>query len=615
MVTYVAMKTPTYLPRLPFSIIPLLLLFIIWAIYLFSIRLTHMHTDEYLVYYQTRATLADAFQHQTYQDVHPPLWFTFFWFWRQFVGISEFAGRMQAILFSMITLSLVYRIGRDWFGARRYGVLAMALLGVSSYHVAYALEIRPYALTMLLAALSMLCFGRWLRLRERRWALAWGAVAGLMLYVHYFTAFLSIAQAIYLLVAVRPTRRVLTQFAQAVLVGAAIWLPWLPFFIGQVTLLRSVANAEALGYASGLGTSQTTALTSPETISRFVMLLTNGAPLVYALLLGLGILLLGRKGKWWLALTWALGVPTLALLVNLVAAVFTPRYYAHVTPGLALAAGAGLARLSQLPRFSRLAWTLGAAAVVVLGIQLPSTLPNRPPLRDIYQTLSRQSAADAAVYMSAATRGDGWSDWQMQQYLSPALYNNQLASLESPLPRNIWYLSAAWFDDDVQAEFRALEQTHPLQTVLGDCNRQWCFLAQLMQAPPNNRPQVFGDGIGFYGVDIDHAAADGITARLWWRADAPIPLDYSIGAQLLDTSGALVAQSDGAINHYGSEIVQTSGMQAGQIYIDHRTLTPAAPLPDGDYQLMIVIYQSWDGTRLTLPDGSDSIIAAEVTIP
>ena len=189
-----------------------------------------------------------------------------------------------------------------------------------------------------------------------------------------------------------------------------------------------------------------------------------------------------------------------------------------------------------------------------------------------------------------------------------------MTTLDGDLPRRVWYITSDWFEGDTQARFHALEQSHPLQTVLGDCTRYWCFLSQLMEAPPNATPEVFGGQIGFYGADIDEADRDHVRARLWWKADSPVPLDYSIGLQMLDGDGRLVAQSDGAIYQYAAATVQTSQMEPGQIYIDFRNLTPTDTLPAGEYRLLVVVYQSWDGTRLTVGDGRDAVEAGEVSL-
>ena len=111
----------------------LALIYAIFALLIVGIRITYMHPDEYLVYFFTRRDLSFLFYVLADTDVHPPLWFSSFWAWWHLVGDSEFAGRIFSILLTTITLSIVYQLGRKWFDAPRYGLFAMALLGVNAY--------------------------------------------------------------------------------------------------------------------------------------------------------------------------------------------------------------------------------------------------------------------------------------------------------------------------------------------------------------------------------------------------------------------------------------------------------------------------------------------------
>ncbi|MFN8447287.1 MAG: glycosyltransferase family 39 protein [Anaerolineae bacterium] len=208
---------------------------------------TQMYSDETLVYEFTRLDLPYTVTYLGEQDVHPPLWFSLFWAWRHLVGDSEFAGRMQACLFSLLTLAMTYRIGRDWFGRARYGWFALALLGTNAYFLTYALDIRPYALVMLLGSVSMWVFERWLRLGTRRLALAYAVVTALMFYVHYFSRFLVIAQMIYFLLR-RPSRRMITQAAGVGLFALVLCTPWLPSFANQVGHLHQLAQSAGNAY-------------------------------------------------------------------------------------------------------------------------------------------------------------------------------------------------------------------------------------------------------------------------------------------------------------------------------------------------------------------------------
>jgi hypothetical protein len=378
-------------------------------------------------------------------------------------------------------------------------------------------------------------------------------------------------------------------------------------------------NEEA-GAARGIaGVSVSTLPTTPETIGILIDNATNGLSWLYGLLLLIGLVLLWRRRPYWLVLAWAVLMPAVYLLANLIASVYVPRYVAYLTLGLAVALAAAITAL--MARIPQRAYR-GVASLLVVGVvganlaTFAAQVPPRIPYRTIYGELSALSKPDDALLMVPAPIIEGFITWQLDHYLALPLHERiTVAPDEATGARRLWFITNDWFGDGVQDTFRAIEQTHPLQTVLGDCNRYWCYLAQLMEAPPSDDAQVFGDGIGFYGADIDEASTERISVRLWWRVESAVLEDYSISVQLLDNSGVLVAQNDAAINHYGTEVIQTSQLQPQQIYIDHRMLTPSAPLPVGEYRLVVVVYQSWDGARLRLTDGADYVEAGQITIP
>jgi hypothetical protein len=91
-------------------------------------------------------------------------------------------------------------------------------------------------------------------------------------------------------------------------------------------------------------------------------------------------------------------------------------------------------------------------------------------------------------------------------------------------------------------------------------------------------------------------------------------IDYSMSLRLLDADGNLVTQADGPINHYAAEVVNTSQLQPGRIYVDFRSLELSTPLSTGKYQLELVVYDWRDNTRLLLPDGSDYLSLKDIQI-
>jgi hypothetical protein len=606
-------------------------MFIVFAVAAFqihSIHSTYMREDEEIAYRSTQYDLGYAVRFQVERDVQAPLWFASFWMWQQLMSDSEFMGRIYSIFLSTITMAMVYQIGRRWFGAARYGLCAMIALGVNAFFFIYSLEIRPYALVMLVATTSMWFFRRWLERRTWRAAILYGLTLALMLYVHYFLGFLIVIQVLCFLwfIWLREgadgdgSLQFIRQGGVAGLVGLAVWLPWLPVFVGQIqTLQRIEGTAER-----GIGIANTTEPTTVEAIVRLVNVTTNGQPGLYALFLIPGLFYFWRKRNYWLTLLWGLGVPIIALLINLIASVYTQRYVTYLSVGLALAVGAGLgAILSRNPvkntgyRVAKSLGIAGLAGFVALNLWgMPSQLPVHTPFRDLLGDMSAAAKPGDVVFFDHADTSDNFFQWQFRHYLSDDLQENSFTGIEQVRDeRRIWHVTAHWFDDEVRANFTEIERTHPRQMGFGRCDLEWCYLIQLMESPPLDEAISFGEAMTFWGVDVDGVTRESISTRLWWRMTQTPELNYSMSLQLLDGSGALVAQFDGPIHNYGQAIVETSQLAPGQIYVDHRSIPVPPELSSGEYRLVLVVYQPWDGVRLTLADGSDTLILDTIVVP
>jgi hypothetical protein len=333
--------------------------------------------------------------------------------------------------------------------------------------------------------------------------------------------------------------------------------------------------------------------------------------------------------RWWgyrLALLWGIGVPTIALALNLIASVYTQRYINYLSVGLAMAVGAGLVISGELlqkilnRRDNKNATTISVFVlvgfVVVSLWALPSQLPtDRIPYRDLLKSLSAAAQAGDVIFFDHADNNDNFAQWQYRHYLTPELLDNAVSNkARATDARRIWHITSHWFEEEVRANFADIEWTHPRQGGFGNCDLNWCYLIQLMEAPPWDEPTVFGEDVAFWGIDVDGVNWNEIQARLWWRVEQVQELNYSMSLQLLDATGGLVAQVDGPINHYDTEVVETSQLEPGRVYIDHRAIPLPPDLQPGEYRLALVVYQSWDGVRLILADGSDTLMVQTITM-
>src|SRR3954452_17947167 len=154
-------------------------------------------------------------------EATPPLYFALAWLWAHVFGDSEAGLRSLSALFGVLTVPVAYLIGRD-ICSRRAGVIAAAFAAFSPALIWYSQEARSYALMVLLCALSLLFFVRALgETRPRPYAL-WALAVALALLTHYFSLFISIPEAVVLLL-LAPNRRAAIAATGGVLaVGVAV---------------------------------------------------------------------------------------------------------------------------------------------------------------------------------------------------------------------------------------------------------------------------------------------------------------------------------------------------------------------------------------------------------
>lgn len=560
----------------------------------------HMRPDEYLTLTNMEGSFEAAMTRLATLNNQAPLWWINSWVWQQGIGTEEFVGRYNSLLFSMLTLAIVYQLGKSWFGSPRHGQFAIVVLAVNSLFITYALEMRMYALAMLATALSMHLFWGWLRRPTLLRSVAYGISTAVLLYTHYYLAFVVMTQVIYFLVFESRSLSRLLQGVAAAIAGLLAWLPGAIILFGQLRFINFAASG---------GLNNPTLPTNRETLSELLLMSTSGQLLVYGALLLLSMVFFWRLRAYWLGLAWLILAAGIVLLLNTQLALYNVRYISFLAPAIGLVIGAALAQLPVHWRWLALAGVCGMS-LMSFAAQLPDRQPVRHVLRDV---LAQAQAGDALFAYEHGT--EGLLVYQLDSYLSPELIANRAFTLEEAREaRRVWFLSTTSFSEEMRQTFASLEETHRLSFVTGDCSSQWCYLAQLLIAPPMREPVVFGGEIGFYGAEVTQTP-DAIDALLWWSAEAIPSQDYSVSLQLLDEAEMLVAQVDQQIQEASdSPPIPTSQMQIGGTYQDSRMLS-LADVPAGEYQLRVLVYRWQDGTRLTLADGRDHYPIDTITIP
>ena len=156
----------------------------------------------------------------------PPLWYALAWIDFRIFGDGALALRFPSAIAGVLSVPVVWALTSELAGraaaGRRAAFLAAAIVAVDPLFIWYSQEARAYALFVLFAALSMLCFVRLLNEPTRGRALAFALSGALALLSHYFAVFLLVPMALWLLWDSRMRRLVLPALAAIAVVGLAL---------------------------------------------------------------------------------------------------------------------------------------------------------------------------------------------------------------------------------------------------------------------------------------------------------------------------------------------------------------------------------------------------------
>jgi 4-amino-4-deoxy-L-arabinose transferase-like glycosyltransferase len=136
---------------------------------------------------------------------------------------------------------------------------------------------------------------------------------------------------------------------------------------------------------------------------------------------------------------------------------------------------------------------------------------------------------------------------------------------------------------------------------------------------PNQLDADLGDQVVLLGYDVDKLAAvqgEAVNVTLYWVAQAPVPVDYTVFLHLAAATGPPHAQDDCQPQRGG---YPTSFWDVGEVVVDMHTILIPPDLPSGEYPLVAGVYLLETGQRLhwLAPDGEvqgDAVPLAMVTV-
>ncbi len=562
-------------------------------------------------------------------DVHPPLYYYLFKSWLG-LGAHELLLRFLSVIFGVATIPLAFVTARAWTrtgadGAKSevVGLLAAFVTMLSPFLLYYSQVARMFSLCAALGLLAGYCLLKAVDTGALRFYAGFVLSATAAIYTFYYTALVLAALLIYALI-LRPNRW--RHWLASALAVALLYMPWLYFAVPP--MLERVGSRTGFT-VSGAAPWRLLA----DGLFGLVFAYGSGWVAVYAVLL----LFLAAIALAWMRrdslrlLMLPLMVTALTLLAVSVGAgahMFAARYLISASPFLALWIAWSIAALSRRARW------LGALALLIL---VASTIPTirtyvyeKPyevseafdPQAD-HRFLQDKVLPDDVVFYNVLSlaghyqrfRAPDDAEWSYVLRWDPVIEPLEPALNARVLPaadrhRRLWF---ALYKGTVGANFELkqwLDQN--LFPAFGQWREDVLYLAYLPAAAPMIRQEagvVFGQRIVLRAVEFtSRVEPDGaVTVRLVWQAVEEIAQNYKVFVHLYTEGGRLVAQHDAVpVN----ELRPTWDWAPGEEVVDrHGLLVPAGvaePL-----RLVVGLYDPEDGTRLTLPDGSDH---AEISV-
>lgn len=583
----------------------------------FGLRVHHLTTqsfwmDEGYTYHISVWKASDILRATFGVEPNPPLYYLLIHYWIQVVGTTMFSYRFVSVLPSVLTIALVYRLGRDLFTPPiAFG--AALLAAVSPYLIWYAQEARAFALLACLATASLLAVWRASRRGGvGRWVVA-AVLLTLTLYTHFYGVFvLGAALAFVLLDSIRSRPWRSLWLPAGAFVGPVVaYLPW---------IVANLHTGKDWRPPVGLVTIAGDSLTSfthggflRGAVGEAVVVGEVGAVVAYLVTIVRQQKAARRAG---LLVASALILPTFAVAaLSVVQPIFSTRYVIGQAPVYYLAVAAGLAALLQ--RSPRLAGPLYLVLVALslAGVLIADGDPRfrKEDFRGAASYLANRTTSSDAILVAA-----GYVLYPFSYYFHGA---GQITPLMSGFDRagvtiapliqgrdRVWLLLS--HDDQVDPNDQLhhwLAARYPeVSEAFPAGGRIYGYRIQYQRDDVPSRAArldvLYGGSIELAGATADsgisptddefHPPSNWVHVTLYWRDLIAVTQNDRVSVRLVDQRGVWgesLARSNDAFAFY-----PTSRWKLGQVIVEDVDVNLNPVTPPGPYNLEV---------RLLGPDG------------
>jgi len=170
-------------------------------------------------------------------------------YWMQIFGQSEFSVRFPALIFGVLSIFMIYKVGKEILN-QEVGLLSALILAISPFHIHYSQEARPYSLLMLLSLVSIYYFVKFMRFNNKKDIGIYIVSTLIGIYTHYFIFFLLIFQNIYFFIYNIKNKKLVKDWLISQCTIALIFLLYNPYFFKHIIRVINGGFSHLIPYFS-----------------------------------------------------------------------------------------------------------------------------------------------------------------------------------------------------------------------------------------------------------------------------------------------------------------------------------------------------------------------------
>ncbi len=593
-------------------LVPAILL-LAFALRLYQISAMALRADEATNVFLAAQSPADIIRPFITEDPHLPLYHILLHYWMLVAGQSEVSVRFPTVFAGVLIVALTVPLSRTVFPSRReialFGILFAA---INPYLIWDAQDAYMYSL------LTALALGSWVALLRAlepgASAVAWAkyvVTGALGLYVHYLAGLVWISQGalgLYMSWTHSISRRTLLVWMVAQAAVVLLFLPWLVltlpllggFNLAFFTRTDLVGMLSRSFIAFSVGRAESGLM--PPMVEPSV---GGWLALGFIALFLLGLLRGDQDTRGRIVLGISLFVPLIALYLFSILRfpIFDERYVLFLIPGFLLLLARGFTLLGNrwLAR-GALAFVLLASAHSLYNYFLVPAFAKSPDWQTFVQRLSTEShSGDVLIQNYPDPALPYYLQNRVPRVLLPRASSDSAAAVDGDLDRltskfgRVWLQpspGATWDGDGLVATW--LERHALLSDQYEFRGLQLALYLPAPTALAGARPvdALFAGRIRLLAFDWNAAS---LRLVLYWQTVDRVARDATVFVHLYDRDGKLWSQQD---NLPVRGTFPTSQWEPNEIVVDVYDLSLPGDLPNGEYELMVGMYDPQTLARL-----------------